>query len=506
MTSLTFYGGIKDIGGNKFLVDDKGTKIFMDFGMSFTEEGRFFAEFLNARTSNSLIDMFELGILPKIKGLYRRDYAKHMGFGGDEDTEFDAVLLTHAHVDHCAYIRYLRPDIPIYCSEESKLIMQNFDETGDNEYLTLKEKFKVYQNTKGEMSRMSGDKVRVPREVKIFERGKKFSIDSIEVEPMPVDHSISGVNAFILHTSSGSLANTADLRFHGRRSKDTEKFVERCGESSLDLLLCEGTRINQTQSITEHDVETEVTKIVNDTKQLVVCSYPMRDLDRFHSFYLAAKATGRYLVIDLKQAYLLNLFNASPTVKGLYPSSTDPQIKIYMPRGSWSLIDKDLNHFSEKQLHTDYAIWKREFLDYDNMIDFRDVAKHQKEFMFYCSDFNLQELIDVKPAEGSSYIRSSTEPFSEEMELNVERIRNWYLRFGLITNEKNWHQIHVSGHGSGDQIKRVIDGSNAKLLIPIHTSTSKDENGKIVDNEDYHRKWHPNVHSVNQFDKYELGS
>jgi len=124
--------------------------------------------------------------------------------------------------------------------------------------------------------------------------------------------------------------------------------------------------------------------------------------------------------------------------------------------------------------------------------------------MFYCSDFNLQELIDVKPADGSSYIRSSTEPFSEEMELNIERIRNWYRHFGLISKEKDWHQIHVSGHGSGDQIKRVIDGSNAKTLIPIHTSTSKDENGKIVDNEDYHRKWHSNVHSVNQFDKYEM--
>jgi ribonuclease J len=268
--------------------------------------------------------------------------------------------------------------------------------------------------------------------------------------------------------------------------------------------LCEGTRIDKTQSDTEHDVETKVTKIVNDTKQLVVCSYPMRDLDRFQSFYLAAKATGRYLVIDLKQAYLLNLFNASPTVKNLYPSSTDPQIKIYMPRGSWSLIDKDLNYFSEKQLELDYLTWKREFLEYDNMVDFRDIAKHQKEFMFYCSDFNLQELIDVKPAEGSSYIRSSTEPFSEEMELNIVRIQNWYRHFGLISKEKDWHQIHVSGHGSGDQIKRIIDGSNAKLLIPIHTSTSEDENGKTVDNEDYHRKWHPNVHSVNQFDKYEM--
>ena len=35
MTSLTFHGGVKDIGGNKFLVKDKDTVIFMDFGMSF---------------------------------------------------------------------------------------------------------------------------------------------------------------------------------------------------------------------------------------------------------------------------------------------------------------------------------------------------------------------------------------------------------------------------------------------------------------------------------------
>ena len=75
--------------------------------MSFSEEGQFFTQFLNARGSNELTDMFELGILPKIKGLYRQDYAKHVGFDGDEETEIDGILLTHAHVDHCAYIPYL---------------------------------------------------------------------------------------------------------------------------------------------------------------------------------------------------------------------------------------------------------------------------------------------------------------------------------------------------------------------------------------------------------------
>ena len=69
-----------------------------------------------------------------------------------------------------------------------------------------------------------------------------------------MDHSLPGVDAFILHTSAGSIANTGDLRFHGRREKDTARFVERCGESSLDLILCEGTRVAETQSKTEYDV------------------------------------------------------------------------------------------------------------------------------------------------------------------------------------------------------------------------------------------------------------
>ena len=32
-TKLTFYGGIHEIGGNKFLIEDRGTRIFLDFGM-----------------------------------------------------------------------------------------------------------------------------------------------------------------------------------------------------------------------------------------------------------------------------------------------------------------------------------------------------------------------------------------------------------------------------------------------------------------------------------------
>ena len=66
MTGITFHAGVKEIGGNKFLVEDKGTKIFMDFGLSFSEEGQYFSEFVKARGSNSIVDLQQLHVIPAI--------------------------------------------------------------------------------------------------------------------------------------------------------------------------------------------------------------------------------------------------------------------------------------------------------------------------------------------------------------------------------------------------------------------------------------------------------
>ena len=128
----------------KFLIEDKGTRLFLDFGMQISKFNQYFAEFVNPRLCNAMGDLFEFDMLPKLKGLYRKDYAKHMDFDGDEDTEFHAVLLSHAHADHAAYIHYLRPDIPIYCSEATKLIMQALQDTGGgyDRYICVTKSFK----------------------------------------------------------------------------------------------------------------------------------------------------------------------------------------------------------------------------------------------------------------------------------------------------------------------------------------------------------------------------
>ena len=60
VVNLTFYGGIKEIGGNKILLEDNDTKIFLDFGLSFKRRGLFFEEYLMPRSANGIGDFLTI--------------------------------------------------------------------------------------------------------------------------------------------------------------------------------------------------------------------------------------------------------------------------------------------------------------------------------------------------------------------------------------------------------------------------------------------------------------
>ncbi|MGH9909951.1 MAG: hypothetical protein ACRD32_04860 [Nitrososphaerales archaeon] len=59
-SKITFYGGIHEIGGNKFLIEDKGTRVFLDFGMQMGLANYYFAEFLQPRNLNGMADLFDI--------------------------------------------------------------------------------------------------------------------------------------------------------------------------------------------------------------------------------------------------------------------------------------------------------------------------------------------------------------------------------------------------------------------------------------------------------------
>ena len=62
MASLTFYGGIGEIGGNKILLEDEGKRIWFDFGMSFKQANKYFAEFLQPKKYDGVVHFLEVGL------------------------------------------------------------------------------------------------------------------------------------------------------------------------------------------------------------------------------------------------------------------------------------------------------------------------------------------------------------------------------------------------------------------------------------------------------------
>jgi len=458
MASLTFYGGINEIGGNKILLEDQDTRIFLDFGMSFSKSGKYYAEFLQPRTCNGIGDLMELGIIPDIDGIYRDDLLANEGRKLTEVPGIDGVLLSHPHADHIWHISLLHKDTPIYCGEAAKTIMQATQETSTGMYYmdiyyyreNFKEKWK--------------QKPRYERNINTFRTGDKFKIKNLEIEPIHVDHSIPGAYGFLIHTSEGCVAYTGDLRFHGRRPEMTDDFVKKAEEEKPCVLITEGTRVakevkingkkkivlEENRGLSEQQVSDRIGKYIDGTKKLAIASFPPRDIDRFITFYEASKDSKREFAITDKQAYMLELLNEQDLRLDIPDID---KFKIYVQKTRWGRFEE-----------WEYKKWQRKYLNYENMVNFEDIKKVPDKYILFCSFFDLHELIDIGPDDGSTFIYSLTEPFNEEMEIDFNRMKNWLDHFKLPIKK-----AHASGHACGTDLKEVVNQIKPNKLFPVHT-------------------------------------
>jgi len=461
---LSFYGGVQEIGGNKILLEDEDTKIFLDFGMSFSQSGKYFSEFLQPRKCNCILDFQITDLLPKLKGVYRQDYLEYLGYP-EEERSIDAILISHAHMDHSAYIHHMRKDIPIHMSSASHAIMKTLEDTGSGSFRDLlyhTANFRIRPKKRGEgYTKIKGEDAKTRRPIKVFEYGEKFAIGSMEVVPYEVDHSLPGATAYLIHTTEGTILYTGDFRFHGYKTEETERMVEASAEEDIDVLITEGTRVSELMGNTEEDVLKTAGDFISTVPSLVVVNFPARDLARLKTFHRIAQNTGRKLVLSFKHAYLLEQFSALGGDE--YPSIDDPHLCFYADRKGWGLAGRD--DYPQNIVEQDYQTWERRYLDRDNTVNFREVKENQEKYLFYCNYFQLNELIDIMPKSGSHYVRSVCEPFDEEMLFSEGRVSNWLELLGL----GEAFQIHASGHASYPELKKMVEAIKPKKVIPVHT-------------------------------------
>jgi ribonuclease J len=415
-TTLTFYGGVNEIGGNKILLRDRDTRVFFDFGMSFGMRKLFYSPpFLSPKSEKSLQ---ELGILPKLDGVYKFD---------DKPSEMDAFFLSHGHMDHSAYLSFIKRDVPVYCGETTGIILR----------------------AQGEMRRADLEFNVEDIVFKSFRTGEKKRIGSLEIEPIHVDHSVPGAYGFVVQTSNGAIVYTGDFRLHGAKPEMTRDLAEKAKEAEPVAIITEATNMTGATVSSEAEVESKLNGIVNEADGIVLAEFAYADVDRLNSFFRVAKKNGRCLAVSLKQAYLLNALRADKHLD--VPDLNDESVVIFRK-------SKSTNYRWEKQILEQYSSKVKTAFD---------VSKQQCKLVLALSYYDLEELVEIQPEAGSCFVLSASEPFNEEMEIDSERLIHWLDHYGLPQ-----YHVHVSGHVMPLQLKAMLREINSRRIFPVHTENT----------------------------------
>ncbi|MCX6376407.1 MAG: MBL fold metallo-hydrolase, partial [Armatimonadetes bacterium] len=243
MARITCYDGVGTIGGNKILLEDGETKLWLDFGLDFGRMGMFYEEYLKPKSCLGLYEPIQMGLLPPIRDLYRSDLDCSLadawaGVESQEIGDVGGILLSHAHMDHFGSLHYIRADVPIYSSAMTAAIAKAAEDTGGGmpDHYCYTEVYEAsdtgelksayygknpsrarpfvftdekpsagfndfWGSTPGSLT--AKGRQHEPREI-----GVSSKCGGLKISRFPVDHSVYGACAWTIETSGGPVVYT----------------------------------------------------------------------------------------------------------------------------------------------------------------------------------------------------------------------------------------------------------------------------------------------------------
>ena len=232
-------------------------------------------------------------MLPAIKGLYQWDMPS-----------FDAIVISHAHIDHYGLLKYVHPDVPVYMSAGTKRLID------------ISQIFKLCDS--------------YPINTNVFRMYEPFETGDFFIKPYLMDHSAFDAAAFEISAEGKTVIYSGDFSGHGRKAVCLGTFIKHATKQA-DILLTEGTMLGRLdeKTLTEKELEELVVDEIRDVNAPVLFQSSSQNIDRIVTFYRAALRLGKTFVVDIYTANILyglhQLGNKLP-----YPSKEYSNIRCFI--------------------------------------------------------------------------------------------------------------------------------------------------------------------------------
>lgn len=413
--SITIHRGTHVIGGSCVELRCGDSRIIIDLGKPLMKPGgaeldfRPFEEFSGP-------ELLDEGLLPDVAGLYEW-----------QTPSVDAVLISHAHQDHTGFLNHVHPKVPVFLGEGTKRLIEiNTDFTPSKTYL---------------------------KNPVVFSWPGAFEVGAFRVIPHLVDHSSFGSFAFEIEAGGKRIFYSGDFREHGYIGAKTLNIIADKCASGVDALLMEGTMLGRTEEAvqTEQELADEVINRYRDFPKALLVYQSGQNVSRAISFYKAARALNRELVLDIYTAHVLaELGQCSGGNRLPYPGNL-PGIRVWYPHwlmerltreGRWDLINRFANTAFKMS---------------------RDDMPDKLDKIMLCvrppMDYDLNRIPGIR---GSVLLYSLWSGY-----LKAGPTKNFVDRLHGMGIEK--HLVHTSGHAPTETLQRSVDMLRPKRLFPVHT-------------------------------------
>ncbi len=435
-TQLKFYSGIHTIGGVCMSIIYNNQRIILELGAAYNPSSDVFDGKVLQRDSNYISDSILLGLIPKVEGIYPKEYIKNIDLKSYEEVQLPTTaFISHLHLDHMLFMGMLHDEVDIYLCKEAQVIEQALQDTNQGCYSIRKVDYKDFSHL------------------------DTIYIGDIKITPYLINPRSYKDWSFYVETPDLKLHYTGDVILHNANAENVLNEMKWLKEKNIDVLVCDATSFMDStmemiyananteviadknlppNMLDEKMVENQLLENMKNKTGLCVINFYQREMAEVEKFEHMAKQCNRILILEPKTAYIVYKF-------------FNKKVNIYLP-------DFKENKHNDKQ-------WYKTLIKNATLVTNEEITLNPHKYLLQNSYEYIMELFSL-PQENASYLHSggipigSFDPAYNNLKSILSKTKFEYVSFFC----ENYFT-----HAYPSQVKYYVDQINANVLIPSHS-------------------------------------